>query len=482
VKKRLVYFYLLASFLGMGQAIKFGRLGTGFNNDYVTPVRALFYDTLDKKLYAGGQFTKADGKTVWGAAVWYNNSWDSLRGGLAQFRQQSPGPSEGSYSSWAWKIIRYKNKIYYAGPINWVNGKNQYNLGVWNGSDWDYPISEPPNGEIFDLKVDNNILYACGMFTKFGNTTCNYVAKFDGASWQPVGDFSKYFKSVQPPATMQAIEIYENEIYVGGEFDDSTGTTRNIAKFDGTNWVNVGTGIQQGGVNCVFALQEFNNKLYIGGRFGKTQDIPGNSFVLWDGNNYKQISSSGLSDGDYITAFKKHKDKLFVTGKFLKYGPFTAIGLFYIDSLQQCAITGLQSTYENPENTYWEPIEFMGDSLILGGLFKYLDTVRANSIGVITNYDSSPNCLTTNLQENYLAKSLINVFPNPVTNKLNVEFNFVVPEVSNLLIYNYQGEVVYRLDKIQQKQEIDFSYLSHGIYLLKIYGISLQQVIKIVKE
>ncbi len=483
MKKHLLYFYLLASFFGMGQAIKFGKLGSGLeNNGYYSPVRSIFYDTLDKKLYAAGQFnTTGDGKTVWGAAVWHNNIWDSLRGGFTQFPQSVPGIADaGTYT---WKIIRFQNKIYFAGGIVWVNGHNQYHMGVWNGNNWDYPIAQPPNGDVKDLVVYNNTLYACGDFTKFGNTTCNYVAKFDGISWQPVGDFSKFHLANHPPAQMNAIQVYNNEIYVGGAFDDTTGMSQNIAKFDGTKWASVGTGIRQGGVNSVFALEEFNHKLYIGGRFGRSQEIPGESMVIWNGSEYKEVNSNNINGGQ-ISTFKKHKNKLFVTGYFDKYGPLTAYNVFYIDTSNNgCVIDRLNDSYGDLTTMYnIERIDFINDSLVVAGLFTKLDTVYANDIGVITNYDNGSSCVYVGIKENIFENDLIKVYPNPVKDKLNIELSIAGLPGTRLTLINSLGQMVYLSEEVEQNQEIDLSSLARGIYYLKINNSSQQKVVKIIKD
>lgn len=480
MKKLLSQILMLASFLGMGQALQFGRLGSGFNNASYNPVRAVFYDTIDKKLYAAGQFAIADGKTVWGAAVWQNNAWDSLTGGLTQYPHATPNQS--SAGPIVTRIIRFQNKIYFTGGIEWVNGKNQYNMGVWNGTNWDYPIVEPPNGEIRDLKVFNGVLYACGMFTKFGNTVCNYVAKFDGVSWQPVGDFQTFIPPFYIPGQVNAIAIYNNEVYVGGAFNDATGMVRNIAKFDGTNWVNVGTGIRQGGINSIFALEEFNGGLYVGGRFGRTQEIPGESLVIWDGSSYKEVNAYGINGGQ-ISAFKKHNNYLFVAGNYNTYGPLTAYNIFYLDiNNNGCVINSLNNCYNKPTMYNIERVEFVNDSLIVAGLFSKLDTVSANNVGVITNYASDANCFFVGIKENSFGGGLIKVYPNPVKEKINIEFSVAEIRETKLSIVNALGQVIYTRNAANQLEEIDLTIFKSGLYFLKIQSNSEQKVFKIIKE
>jgi hypothetical protein len=405
--------------------------------------------------------------------------WDSLSGGFTQ----TPGvmPANGSAMTLTWKIIRYKNKIYFAGGIVWVNGKNQYWMAVWNGTSWDYPIVEPPNGPIRDFTIYNDTLYACGDFTKFGNTTCNYVAKFGGSYWQPVGDFTKFYKTFGPPAHVSAIEAYNGEIYIGGGFDDSTGTTRNIAKFNGTKWTNVGTGIQQGGINFVAELEVFHNRLYIGGLFGRTPQIPGGSLVMWDGNNYLNINSLDITNGSQVQYLKAHKDKLWALGNFNTYGASPIINMLYLDTNNVgCGLANMEWIPGDLNFYNIERVEFMGDSLIVGGLFKYLGGVEVNSIGAITNYTVNALCQSgVGINENTINENDIRVFPNPTNDKLFVEINWNQP--TNLQLSDGLGRIIE--NQVTAKEAIfDLKILNAGIYFLRAKSSSNQKILKIIKN
>jgi gliding motility-associated-like protein len=383
---KLIVALMLTSLIGWGQPLKFGKLGQGFRE---FAVRSLFYDTIDKKLYAGGQFKFADNKIVWGAAVWNGTQWDSLRGGFTQFPQDT---NQGNTSSFAWQIIRFQNKHYFIGNMVWVNGKNQYHMGVWNGTNWDYPIAQPPNGPIYNLTVHDNVLYAAGMFTKFGNTTCNYVAKFDGVSWQPVGDFKKYIKTYSPPARVQAVQWYKGELYMGGSFLDSAGRNTNIVKYDGTKWTTVGTGIKES-FAWVNRMAVFKDELYLGGYFSKTNEIPSSALVKWNGSSFRPYGKYTFNEGTSIYGLLPHKDKLVIMGNLQKLGDFDAVGSMYLDTISGCAVKGLTATTTSSLSYALDQIEFIGDSMVYGGWYKYLDTLVVNNIGVIYNYKNNSNCI-----------------------------------------------------------------------------------------
>lgn len=482
IKRVLFYIYLLAPFIVMGQAIQFGTLGGGFSNQTYNAVRALYYDTLTGKLYAGGQFNLTEGKPVWGAAVWNGSNWDSLTGGLTKFPHQpvtinTAGPV-------VWRIIGYKGKIYYLGGFDWVNGKNQYNMGVWNGSNWDYPLLQPlsANNIIYDMKVHNGILYACGDFTAIGSIACNYVARFDGVNWQPIGDFSKFHLSGHPPAQMNAIEIYNNEVYVGGAFDDTMGVVRNIAKFDGTNWVNVGSGIQQGGINSVFALKTYNNKLYIGGYFSKTIEIPSPGLITWDGNSYGRATSMDLDHSGNVNNFIIHKGKLVVSGNFTSQGSQEALYLLFIDTTGQCSIRNMQPTFSDHGFCVWTSVASMGDTLVIGGQFNYIDTIPAKNIATIVNYENSTNCVYTGIGEIIDDNIQLKIYPNPTSEYLTLELNGIDLKRTTLNISNTLGQIIYSKINLDQKEKIDLGHLEAGVYFLKFQGPEEHRIFKMIKE
>lgn len=468
----------LAPLFLRGQVLYYGKLGGGNNSQM--PIRCLFYDTIDKKLYAGGQFVLMDNKKVWGVAVWNGSYWDSLRGGLSQ-NPNAYADSSTSEQSWAWKITRYQNKIYVAGAIQWVNRKNQYHLGVWNGTNWEYPIAQPPNGPIYDMKVINGYLYACGQFTKFGNVTCNYVARFDGNNWQPVGDLQKYLGKAYPSQVL-SLANFKNVVYVAGAWDDSSGVARNIAKFDGVNWSNVGTGIQQGGFASINGMEALDDNLYLGGTFDRSSDVPGHNLVAWDGTNFKEINQFDPQNGAIIS-LTRHKNKVYAFGYIFNYGPYPAYLLISITDKQQCAMTALKSTLNNLDNDGKDipAIEFMSDSLVVGGNYPYLDKIRVNGIGVITNFDESTYCHNVGLTENSLL-NWVRVFPNPAKDVLEVSIDESGFKVADYSLLDNIGRIVLTGQIEQTQNRIELSQLPKGLYFLQLSNQSGKAIVKVIKQ
>ncbi len=81
------------------------------------------------------------------------------------------------------------------------------------------------------LAVDGSgNLYAGGNFTTAGGVTVNYIAKWDGTSWSALGSGMN--------GTVYALAVdASGNLYAGGGFTTAGGVAaNNIAKWNGTSW------------------------------------------------------------------------------------------------------------------------------------------------------------------------------------------------------------------------------------------------------
>jgi polyhydroxybutyrate depolymerase len=81
-------------------------------------------------------------------------------------------------------------------------------------------------------------------------------------------------------------------------------------------------------------------------------------------------------------------------------------------------------------------------------------------------------CLTTGIESTIESNTKIEVFPNPFSNKINLT-NTTGKEIFRLI--NYFGQVIWTGINIEQQ---NFSYLSNGLYFLRIDN----RTIKLVKQ
>jgi hypothetical protein len=97
---------------------------------------------------------------------------------------------------------------------------------------------------------------------------------------------------------------FGGNVYAGGLYTVAGGQTVNgIAKWDGTNWISMGSGFSSGGSNVygAFAMTIFNNKLVCGGIFNSVDGVNAGNVAQWDGlimtgvNNNNSNTPKGFS-------------------------------------------------------------------------------------------------------------------------------------------------------------------------------------------
>jgi len=76
----------------------------------------------------------------------------------------------------------------------------------------------------------------------------------------------------------------------------------------------------------------------------------------------------------------------------------------------------------------------------------------------------------------------VSLSPNPILEKISLNFDLNSFSLHELFIYNDLGQKVFTIYKPTANQEIDISFLSQGIYFLSVSGKSGTKVFKIIKE
>jgi len=136
-------------------------------------------------------------------------------------------------------------------------------------------------------------LYIGGAFINLaGVADANYFAKFDGTDWSAVGS------GINGAVNSLAISP-TGEIYIGGLFTSaSTDTDCNyIAYWSGSAWTPLVTGFSMS-LSGVTALKFHpNGNLLIGGGFtNATTDSTGDYFCYWDGSAFHSFTEHGASE------------------------------------------------------------------------------------------------------------------------------------------------------------------------------------------
>ena len=123
-------------------------------------------------------------------------------------------------------------------------------------------------------------LYIGGSFTVVGGAIANGIAKWDGTNWSALGSGMNSW--------VGALAVWGNNVYAGGGFTMAGGKAANyIARWDGTNWSALGSGMS----GSVYALAVSGNNVYAASGFTMAGGKAVNYIAKWDGSAWSVLGS-----------------------------------------------------------------------------------------------------------------------------------------------------------------------------------------------
>jgi len=228
--------------------------------------------------------------------------------------------------------------------------------------------------------VFNSELYIAGCFTSVNGVAATYIAKFNGSSWTPVGNGLWHTGNTSTIYSgVKCLAIHNGELYAGGSFNLSGSTTlSNIAKWNGTAWVGVGSGF----TSSVFSLCSFNNELYAGGflSFGN------NGIAKWNGSSWTNVgtgmqSSSSSSGGGLVRDMKVYGNLLYIGGQFYSGNGVASPNLITYNGTNFVSIgSGISSSYGITKMGYYQT------DLVIAG---EINSVNGTSVKNIARYNGT---------------------------------------------------------------------------------------------
>jgi len=311
---------VVANHIALWNGTNWHPLGDGMDKD----VNALAVDGRGH-LYAGGWFTQAGGKPAIHIARWNGQEWEALGEGVNGYVYSIIADGAGS--------------IYVGGQFTSAGGVQANNIAKWDGTHWSalkggIYHTRPAYGTVYSLAIDRfGFVYAGGFFDLADGKPANYVARWDGAEWNSLGDgiTGELWASVYALATG-----LRGNLYVGGQFTSAGGVeAQNIARWNGESWSAVVNGIQstEPFKAAVSAILVDGGVIYIGGNLSSAGGVLLNGIAKWDGNTWDNLSG-GLGREKYapvVASMAMDRDgRLFAAGYFSLAGGASAncVGLW----------------------------------------------------------------------------------------------------------------------------------------------------------
>jgi len=270
-----------------------------------------------------------------------------------------------------------------SGPALYVGGlfypsQPYYYLMRWNGVTWTN-VDPGLNGQVNALAVFDDgggpALYVGGVFTQMGVTLANYVVKWDGQNWAPVGALAD--SSGGGVFELAVVDLGNGaKLYAGGQFDQAGGSPASgIAVLDAGEWVPLGQLDPVLFWPVVHTVTSFDSgdgpQLHIGGSFTVYGNTVGYGVAKWTGTGWEAIGQVQPPNTATVFSLFEYDDgtgnALYAGGSFSGIDSETSPFAIRYDgvswlSLQQCLSAFVSAFTAYNDGT--------GESLILGGGFR----------------------------------------------------------------------------------------------------------------
>jgi hypothetical protein len=298
-------------------------------------VNSMEVDTVNNLLYVGGSFHTAGGMPANNIAIWNGTSW------------QTVGNDDllGSINA----IAFYNGDIIVGGQINSAGNTHVNNIARFDGVQW-HALDSGFNDQVNALCVYNGELYAGGAFIFSDTTFTPHIAKWNGNNWENVPGSGG-------ASNVEAMRAFENKLCIA--------QSPSVHTWDGTMWGHLGNPFN----DDVLDLKIFQNELYAVGRFASTAQNPSNYIGRWDGTTWQFVQHPVMS-GSFpaVYALQEFQNQMYISGKFIDPPKIAKLNGSDYDSLCN-SMTGSVTLFAVYNN-----------QLYVGGIFTEINQVTLNNI------------------------------------------------------------------------------------------------------
>jgi hypothetical protein len=245
-------------------------LGAGIDG----PVHELA--AIGKRLFAGGVFSAAGSVSATNVAMWDGMTWTNLGGGVN-------GPINGRVTA----LTADGTNLYVGGGFSYAGSIPATNIAMWNGREWS-PMGRTDTFPPVAIRLKGGELFLYATDHPWSPTQPTVILHWNGSSWDHA---ARLLTGGIPEFThfSEDMLLVGDDFYVCGLFavcrndwvDLGELCTGDLAKWDGTNFSPLGSGIDPG--NWVYCLASTGSELFVGGSLGSVGGggIPSSNIALW---------------------------------------------------------------------------------------------------------------------------------------------------------------------------------------------------------
>lgn len=266
-------------------------------------------------------------------------------------------------------ITEFQGAIFYGGSFLTAGGLAVNGLVKVDKTTGVISVTGPGIGgtrpAISAMIVFNRELVLAGKFTSVDGVAVNNIAKWNGSTWSALGS------GVTSGSTIADLAVVGSNLYAAGTFTSAGGLPASqIARWDGTSWSPLGSGLAGG--SGTGALAFVGSTLYAGGNFTTAGGLAANGFARWDGTSWS-VPTAGVNSGARVAALFADGFDLYAGGDFTTVGGAAASRIAKFDGVSWSALgSGMDGTVT--------AITMAGTNLFAAGSFTSAGGVSATNV------------------------------------------------------------------------------------------------------
>ena len=340
--------------------------GAGLRNgDHTGSVDSLAVDDATGTVYVGGRFTVAGTVTTSGVATLTDGRFGSLGGLTYHGDPQTAGIIA---------LARTGEQLYAAGVFTEAGGVPASHWAVHDGSGWRVPAEL--DNDVLALAAHRDGVVVTGRFGVSGPIRLPHAGIWTGTGWQTFGQGLAH--DVHADGFLHAVVTTPSGAFVGGYFDQA-GPVRatSVAEWRDGAWHDMGGGVQMPfALGTVHAMLAVGSDLYVTGTFESVGGLPASNIARWDGSRWSALGTGIQGSGLALTVLGS---TLYVGGALHQAGELYASNIAAWDlETETWSAVGSVPTYDGKVLA----LATLADRyLVIGGQFSKLWSGRFQASG-----------------------------------------------------------------------------------------------------